>query len=113
MDYKKAVEIYTNIENIDMFNDVKLQDDGEGVFVKEWTISEVVKPTVEQLINIYNANETGINRVRELQTMIISAGNTIQQTLRQNTYDVLGEFIADIISNAENEIKTIEANYSK
>jgi len=109
MDYQKAVELYTGISDIDMIDIVRIED---GVLIN-WGLIDIPEPTIEQLETIWNDNQVGIERIKVLQILIISAGNTIQQTLRQNTYDVLGEFIANIISNAENEIKTIEENYIK
>ena len=39
------------VANVDFMVDVMLQDDsnGQGPYIKEWTISSVAKPTAEQL----------------------------------------------------------------
>jgi len=41
------IKVYANQE-IDFLNDVKLQDDGQGAYIKEWNLS-IAKPTLEQL----------------------------------------------------------------
>ena len=41
------IKVYANQE-IDFLNDVKLQDDGQGAYIKEWNLS-IAKPTDAQL----------------------------------------------------------------
>ena len=41
------IKLYLNAE-IDFFNDVILQDDGQGVYIKEWNL-DTAQPTQEQL----------------------------------------------------------------
>ena len=41
------IKLYANQE-VDFINDVKLQDDGQGVYIKEWNL-DIAKPTDAQL----------------------------------------------------------------
>jgi len=38
-----------NVNEVDFLTDVLLQDDGSGVYIKEWNVSGVTKPTDTQL----------------------------------------------------------------
>jgi hypothetical protein len=49
------IKLYTNQE-VDFLKDVKLQDDGQGAYIKEWNLA-APKPTLEQL-NAYEAQAT-------------------------------------------------------
>jgi len=49
------IKQYVNSE-VDFLNDVKLQDDGQGPYIKEWNLA-TPKPTLEQL-NAYEAQAT-------------------------------------------------------
>ena len=49
------IKLYANKE-IDFLNEVKLQDDGSGVYIKEWNL-DIAQPTQAQL----NALETQAN----------------------------------------------------
>ena len=41
------IKLYVNAE-VDFLNDVKLQDDGQGAYIKEWNL-DIAKPTDAQL----------------------------------------------------------------
>ena len=41
------IKQYVNAE-VDFLNDVKLQDDGQGAYIKEWNL-DIAKPTTAQL----------------------------------------------------------------
>ena len=41
------IKLYANKE-IDFLNEVKLQDDGKGAYIKEWNL-DIAKPTMAQL----------------------------------------------------------------
>ena len=49
------IKLYAN-QKIDFLNDVLLQDDGNGAYIKEWNL-DIPKPTLEQL-NAYEAQAT-------------------------------------------------------
>jgi hypothetical protein len=51
-EYAKA----QGVANVDFLNDVMLQDDGQGAYIKEWNLS-IAKPSMEQL-NAYEAQAT-------------------------------------------------------
>jgi hypothetical protein len=41
------IKLYANQE-VDFLNDVRLQDDGQGAYIKEWNL-DIPKPTMAQL----------------------------------------------------------------
>ena len=45
------------VSNVDFLNDVKLQDDGQGVYIKEWNL-DIAQPTDEQLASYETAANT-------------------------------------------------------
>ena len=64
------IKLYANRE-IDFLKDVKLQDDGKGVFIAEWNL-DIPKPTMAQLdafeaqANIVESNQAQVqNRIKE------------------------------------------------
>jgi hypothetical protein len=64
------INLYANKE-IDFLNEVKLQDDGNGVYIKEWNL-DIPKPTLAQLdafeaqANIVESNQAQVqNRIKE------------------------------------------------
>ena len=68
------IKLYANRE-IDFLKDVRLQDDGNGAYIKEWNLN-IPKPTLEQLeqyeaqANIVESNQTQVqNRLKEYGTM--------------------------------------------
>jgi len=50
------IKLYANQE-VDFINDVKLQDDGQGVYIKEWNL-DIAKPTDAQLDTFETAGNT-------------------------------------------------------
>ena len=54
------IKLYTNKE-VDFLNEVKLQDDGNGAYIKEWNL-DIPKPTMAQL----DAFEAQANEVERL-----------------------------------------------
>ena len=68
------IKLYANRE-INFFKEVKLQDDGNGVYIKEWNL-DIPKPTLEQLeqyetqANIVESNQVQVqNRINEYGTI--------------------------------------------
>ena len=64
------IKLYTNKE-VDFLNEVKLQDDGNGVYIKEWNL-DIPKPTMAQLdafeaqAKIVESNQAQVqNRIKE------------------------------------------------
>ena len=64
------IKLYANRE-VDFLNEVKLQDDGNGVFIAEWNL-DIPKPTMAQLdafeaqANIVESNQAQVqNRIKE------------------------------------------------
>ena len=54
------IKLYANKE-VDFLNEVKLQDDGNGAYIKEWNL-DIPKPTLAQL----DAFEAQANEVEKL-----------------------------------------------
>jgi hypothetical protein len=64
------IKVYANRE-VDFRNEVKLQDDGNGAYIKEWNL-DIPKPTMAQLdayeaqANIVESNQAQVqNRIKE------------------------------------------------
>ena len=64
------IKLYANKE-VDFRTEVKLQDDGNGVYIKEWNL-DIAKPTIEKLnsleneANKYERNQQVINTRKSL-----------------------------------------------
>ena len=68
------IKLYANKE-VDFLTEVKLQDDGNGVYIKEWNL-DIPKPTMAQLdafeaqANIVESNQAQVqNRIKEYGTI--------------------------------------------
>jgi len=46
-----------SVSDVDFLNDVKLQDDGQGAYIKEWNL-DIAKPTDAQLASYETAANT-------------------------------------------------------
>jgi hypothetical protein len=57
------IKLYTNQE-VDFLKDVKLQDDGQGAYIKEWNLA-APKPTLEQL-NALKHKQQLMRTIKEL-----------------------------------------------
>ena len=54
------IKLYANKE-VDFLNEVRLQDDGNGAYIKEWNL-DIAKPTLEQL-DAYETQATEVERL--------------------------------------------------
>jgi hypothetical protein len=57
------IKLYTNKE-IDFLNEVKLQDDGNGAYIKEWNL-DIPKPTMAQL-DAFEAQATTVENNQKI-----------------------------------------------
>ena len=57
IDYFKTIGKHINNFDFKIGEDVILQDDGNGVYIKEWNLAEA-QPTMEELIATYNNNQS-------------------------------------------------------
>ena len=57
---------YVNAE-VDFINDVKLQDDGQGAYIKEWNL-DIAKPTTAQLDALESQAQTYENNQQIIAT---------------------------------------------
>ena len=71
------IRIYLDRE-IDFTKDVRLQDDGDGAYIKEWNVEEV-QPTEEQLDALESQAETLENNLQVIATRIKEYGTTAEQ----------------------------------
>ena len=71
------IRIYLDRE-VDFDKDVKLQDDGQGAYIKEWNVEEV-QPTEEQLDNLESQAETLENNYQVIATRKKEYGTTAEQ----------------------------------
>jgi hypothetical protein len=96
------IKLYANKE-VDFRNEVRLQDDGNGVYIKEWNL-DIAKPTIAQL----DAFET--------QAKIIES-NQAQVQNRIKEYGSIAEQIEYITENGieawQTKVNSIKAKYPK
>ena len=60
------IKQYVNAE-VDFINDVKLQDDGQGAYIKEWNL-DIAQPTTEQLDALESEAQTYENNQQIIAT---------------------------------------------
>ena len=77
-EYAKA----NGVANVDFLNDVLLQDDGQGAYIKEWNLA-IAKPTDEQLASYEAAANT-------------AEANAQVDATRRQAYGDIGEQLDEI-----------------
>ena len=96
------IKLFTNKE-IDFRNEVKLQDDGNGAYIKEWNL-DIPKPTEAQL------------NALEVQAKIVES-NQAQVQNRIKEYGSIAEQIEYITENGldawQSKVNSIKAKYPK
>jgi len=75
------------VSNVDFSEDVMLQDDGQGAYIKEWNL-DIAQPTDEQLASYETAANTA------------EANATVDAT-RRNEYGDIGEQLDEIYHDIE------------
>jgi len=71
------IKLYLDRE-VDFTKDVRLQDDGDGAYIKEWNVAEV-QPTEEQLDALESQAETLENNNQVIATRKKEYGTTAEQ----------------------------------
>ena len=84
------IKLYANKE-VDFRNEVRLQDDGNGVYIKEWNL-DIPKPTLAQL----DAFEAQANEVERLN--LVKAN-------RANEYPDFKEYLDGIVKGDNAQIQ--------
>jgi len=88
----------------DFFEEVKLQDDGQGAYIKEWNVDGVAKPTDAQLDALSSQATTLEN-------------NAIAVSNRQKEYGSLAEQLEYITENGldawQTKVQEIKLKYPK
>ena len=99
------IKLYANKE-VDFRNEVRLQDDGNGVYIKEWNL-DIPKPTMAQL----DAYESQANEVERLN--LIKAN-------RAKEYPDFKEYLDGIVKGDDAQIQkyindclAVKAKYPK
>jgi hypothetical protein len=97
------IKIYLDRE-VDFFKDVILQDDGDGVYIKEWNVAEA-QPTDEQL----NALESQANTLEASNQVIAN---------RKAEYPSIEELVVALYDTEdklaiENKRKAVKDKYPK
>ena len=84
------IEIYAannGVSEVDFLDDVKLQDDGQGPYIKEWNL-DIAKPTDEQLAAVEN------------DANIKEANNNVRAT-RRVAYGDIGDQLDEIYKDID------------
>jgi len=89
------IKLYTNKE-VDFITEVKLQDDGNGAYIKEWNL-DIVQPTEAQL----NAFEVQATTYENNQKIIAT---------RKSLYGAWDKQLEEIYDNGIDSWKTRIAN---
>jgi len=99
------IKLYANQE-VDFRNEVRLQDDGKGAYIKEWNL-DIPKPTIAQL----DAYEAQANEVERLN--LVKAN-------RANEYPDFKEYLDGIVKGDDAQIQkyindclAVKAKYPK
>jgi len=99
------IKLYANRE-IDFRKDVRLQDDGNGVYIKEWNL-DIAQPTLAQL-NAFESQATEVERLN-----LIKAN-------RANEYPDFKEYLDGIVKGDDAQIQkyindclAVKAKYPK
>jgi len=99
------IKLYANKE-VDFRNEVRLQDDGNGVYIKEWNL-DIPKPTIAQL----DAFEAQANEVERL--------NLVKEN-RAKEYPDFKEYLDGIVKGDDAQIQkyindclAVKAKYPK
>ena len=100
------IKLYTKangVNSVNFLSDVILQDNGSGVFIKEWNL-DIAEPTVEQLATYESAAQTEEN-------------NSVIIANRKSEYGTTEHQIENIIENGleaeQTRVQAIKDNYPK
>jgi len=77
----------SNVLNVDFLNDVKLQDDGQGAYIKEWNLN-IAQPTDAQLASYETAANT-------------AEANAQVDAARRQAYGNIGDQLDEIYHDVE------------
>ena len=91
-----------SVSNVDFLNDVLLQDDGQGAYIKEWNL-DIAQPTDEQLASYETAANT-------------AESNAQVDATRRNAYGDIGDQLDEIYHDIDawrTRIQGIKTNNPK
>ena len=84
------IKLYTKangVNSVNFLSDVILQDNGSGVFIKEWNL-DIAEPTSEQLATYESAATTEEN-------------NNVIRATRKSSYGDIGDQLDEIFKNID------------
>jgi len=96
------IKLYVDAE-VDFLNDVKLQDDGQGAYIKEWNL-DIAKPTDAQLDALETQAQTYENNQQIIST---------RKSLYGSWESQLEEIYDDGIDNWKARIQQIKTDNPK
>ena len=91
--YKEIVYKYLKEKNIKdkTDKDFKFQDDGQGIYIKEWNISEIIKPEIDIIINKYSLEVLKELKIKEIKDNIHNfIQNKYGDYIQLNTLNLIG-----------------------
>ena len=85
------------VSNVDFLNDVMLQDDGQGAYIKEWNLA-IAKPSDEQLASYEAAANTAEANAQVVANRKAAYGSLEQQIeyITENGIDAWQTKVAEI-----------------
>jgi len=88
------------VSNVDFLNDVMLQDDGQGAYIKEWNL-DIAQPTDEQLASYEAAANTLEANAQVVANRKAAYGSIEQQIeyITENGIDAWQTKVAEIKAN--------------
>ena len=88
------------VSNVDFLNDVMLQDDGQGAYIKEWNLA-IAKPSDEQLASYEAAANTLEANAQVVANRKAAYGSLEQQIeyITENGIDAWQTKVAEIKAN--------------
>ena len=78
------IKLYANQE-VDFRNEVRLQDDGKGAYIKEWNL-DIPKPTIAQL-DAFEAQANEIERINNIRSQRANNYPTLADQLDMQYWD--------------------------
>jgi hypothetical protein len=99
------IELYAN-KKIDFRNEVRLQDDGDGAYIKEWNL-DIPKPTEKQL-NALEKQANEVERLNEIKANRAKEYPSIQEQLDLQYWDKINN-----TNKWEEAINAVKIKYPK
>ena len=99
------IKLYANKE-VDFKNEVRLQDDGNGAYIKEWNL-DIDKPTEAQL-NALEAQANEVERINNIRNQRANNYPSLADQLDMQYWDKINN-----TNNWEQAINAVKQKYPK